>query len=137
MRTCLGSTARCWRKGLRRLCPQVRRKARPTNNFSHRSAVRRPGTDHPGSTPASNSPIASAELASCEHIPTRFESTMDETGGANVSVGQFFVMSGFAGLRVLALESRRASEIEELIATYGGKPVVAPALREVPLDSNT
>jgi uroporphyrinogen-III synthase len=46
-------------------------------------------------------------------------------------------MSGFEGLRVLALESRRASELAKLISNYGGQPVVAPAMREVPLDSNT
>src|SRR2546430_11830477 len=46
-------------------------------------------------------------------------------------------MSDFAGLRVLALESRRAAELAKLISTYGGKPVVAPAMREVPLESNT
>src|SRR6266851_2927927 len=45
-------------------------------------------------------------------------------------------MSGFAGLRVLALESRRGPELAKLIATYGGEPVVAPAMREVPLESN-
>ena len=45
-------------------------------------------------------------------------------------------MSGFAGLRVLALESRRAAELSKLIATFGGMPVVAPAMREVPLESN-
>ena len=46
------------------------------------------------------------------------------------------VMSGFAGLRVLALESRRAAELSKLISTYGGQPVVAPSMREVPLESN-
>ena len=46
-------------------------------------------------------------------------------------------MSGFDGLRVLALESRRAAELAKLISTYGGEPVVAPAMREVPLESNT
>ena len=46
-------------------------------------------------------------------------------------------MSGLDGLRVLALESRRAAELAKLISTYGGKPVVAPAMREVPLESNT
>jgi len=45
-------------------------------------------------------------------------------------------MSGFDGLRVLALESRRAAEIAKLIATYGGQPTVAPSMREVPLESN-
>ena len=37
---------------------------------------------------------------------------------------------------MLALESRRAREIGALITTYGGQPIVAPALREVPLSSN-
>jgi uroporphyrinogen-III synthase len=42
----------------------------------------------------------------------------------------------FHGLCVLSLESRRATEIAALISTFGGQPLVAPALREVPLDSN-
>jgi uroporphyrinogen-III synthase len=44
---------------------------------------------------------------------------------------------GFAGLRVLSLESRRATEMGKLIATYGGQPIIAPSMREVPLESNT
>lgn len=46
-------------------------------------------------------------------------------------------MSDFAGLRVLALESRRGAELAKLISNYGGEAVVAPGMREVPLDSNT
>jgi uroporphyrinogen-III synthase len=46
-------------------------------------------------------------------------------------------VSNFDGIRVLALESRRAREMATLIATYGGRPLVAPAMREIPLDSNT
>lgn len=42
----------------------------------------------------------------------------------------------FEGLRVLALENRRATEIAKLIRTYGGEPKVASAMREVPLESN-
>jgi len=42
----------------------------------------------------------------------------------------------FDGLRVLALESRRAREIAKLITNLGGVPIVAPSVREVPLDSN-
>src|SRR5258706_9337681 len=42
----------------------------------------------------------------------------------------------FDGLRVLSLESRRASEIERLIRTQGGVPFVAPSMREVPLENN-
>ena len=44
---------------------------------------------------------------------------------------------GLAGLRVIAFESRRAQEIEKLIANYGGKATVAPSMREVPLQDNT
>ena len=44
---------------------------------------------------------------------------------------------GFAGLRVLSLESRRANELAKLISNYGGEPIVAPSMREVPLESNT
>ena len=44
--------------------------------------------------------------------------------------------NGFAGLRVLSLESRRAPEMTKLIATYGGDALVAPSMREVPLESN-
>jgi uroporphyrinogen-III synthase len=44
--------------------------------------------------------------------------------------------ASFEKVRVLALESRRANEIATLIARYGGSPIVAPALREVPLESN-
>ena len=43
----------------------------------------------------------------------------------------------FAGLRVLSLESRRATEMAKLIETYGGAAIVAPSMREVPLESNT
>ena len=44
---------------------------------------------------------------------------------------------GFAGLRVLSLESRRATEMAKLIETYGGAAIVAPSMREVPLETNT
>lgn len=38
---------------------------------------------------------------------------------------------------MLSLESRRAREVEKLIRTYSGEPLVVPAMRELPLDSNT
>ena len=44
---------------------------------------------------------------------------------------------GFAGLRVLSLESRRGPEMAKLIATHGGQATVAPSMREVPLERNT
>ena len=37
---------------------------------------------------------------------------------------------------VLTLESRRAVEMAKLISNYDGEPVVAPSMREVPLESN-
>jgi len=42
-----------------------------------------------------------------------------------------------AGLRVIAFESRRATEIAELIRRQGGDPFVAPSMREAPLENNT
>jgi uroporphyrinogen-III synthase len=47
------------------------------------------------------------------------------------------VTPSFGGLRVLTLESRRSSEMAALVSNYGGQPLSAPALREVPLDTNT
>jgi uroporphyrinogen-III synthase len=44
--------------------------------------------------------------------------------------------ASFNGLRVLTLESRRAPEMAALITSYGGRAITAPALREVPLESN-
>jgi uroporphyrinogen decarboxylase len=43
----------------------------------------------------------------------------------------------FAGLRVAALESRNAAEMERLIEKFGGKPFVSPSMREVPLEKNS
>jgi len=42
----------------------------------------------------------------------------------------------FEGRRVLSLESRRSTELAHLIETYGGLPLSAPAVREVPLAEN-
>lgn len=44
--------------------------------------------------------------------------------------------STFEGLCVLALESRRAREMAKLIANFDGVPMVAPSVREIPLESN-
>jgi len=43
----------------------------------------------------------------------------------------------FQDLRVLLFESRRAREIASLVLSYGGQPISAPSMREVPLESNT
>ena len=37
------------------------------------------------------------------------------------------------GLRVVSFESRRSAEMAELIRNYGGEPIAAPSMREVPL----
>ncbi|HKD69300.1 MAG TPA: uroporphyrinogen decarboxylase [Candidatus Binataceae bacterium] len=44
--------------------------------------------------------------------------------------------SGFAGLRVVAFESRMAQEASGLIERHGGVAIVAPSMREVPLGEN-
>ena len=44
--------------------------------------------------------------------------------------------ANFEALRVLSLEARRSVEAAKLIRTYGGEPLSAPAMRELPLDSN-
>jgi uroporphyrinogen-III synthase len=45
-------------------------------------------------------------------------------------------VANFHGLTVLTLENRRGQEMSRLIETYGGRPLHAPAMREVPLSSN-
>jgi uroporphyrinogen-III synthase len=42
----------------------------------------------------------------------------------------------FSGMRVLALESRRAAEMARLIRNQQGEPIVAPSMREAPLEQN-
>jgi uroporphyrinogen-III synthase len=42
----------------------------------------------------------------------------------------------FDGLRVVSFESRRATEMAELIRRQGGNPFVAPSMREVPIETN-
>lgn len=44
--------------------------------------------------------------------------------------------TNFNGIRVLSLESRRAVEAGKLIRTYGGEPLTAPAMREIPINSD-
>ena len=43
---------------------------------------------------------------------------------------------GFAGLRIAAFESRMAEEMSRLIERYGGQPLVAPSMQEIPLQDN-
>lgn len=44
--------------------------------------------------------------------------------------------SSFDGLRIVSFESRMAREMTRLIEHYGGRPLVAPALREIPIKDN-
>ena len=44
--------------------------------------------------------------------------------------------SSLKGLRIVSFESRRAAEMAELIRNYGGEPLIAPSMREVPLGEN-
>lgn len=46
------------------------------------------------------------------------------------------VAANFNGIRVLSLESRRAVEASKLVRTYGGEPLTAPAMREIPMSSD-
>jgi uroporphyrinogen-III synthase len=43
---------------------------------------------------------------------------------------------GFAGLRILSLESRRAEEMGVLLRKQGGEVFIAPSMREVPIADN-
>lgn len=52
------------------------------------------------------------------------------------SPDQQITKSHFGGLRVAAFESRMAQEMTRLIARYGGQPLVAPSIREIPLEDN-
>jgi len=45
--------------------------------------------------------------------------------------------AGFGGLRVVAFESRLAEQMAQLIERHGGRPLVAPSMREVPLERNS
>jgi len=44
--------------------------------------------------------------------------------------------AGFNGLTVASFENRMAAEMTGLIERYGGRPMVTPAIREVPLEDN-
>src|SRR5258707_203361 len=42
----------------------------------------------------------------------------------------------FAGLKVVAFESRRAAEMAQLIRKQEGEPIIAPSMREAPIERN-
>lgn len=42
----------------------------------------------------------------------------------------------FDGLAVAALESRKADDMQRMIAKFGGRPFVSPSMREIPIEEN-
>jgi uroporphyrinogen-III synthase len=72
--------------------------------------------------------------------PAEFRATNGHIPAENVMIlamNRSDATASLAGLRVLSLESRRAAEMAKLIGNYGGEAIVAPSMREVPLESNT
>src|SRR3954468_7112678 len=43
---------------------------------------------------------------------------------------------GFKGLRVVSFESRKSDQMADLIRRNGGEAILAPSMREVPLEDN-
>src|SRR5258708_34351936 len=46
------------------------------------------------------------------------------------------ITPGFGGLRVVAVERRMAAEVATMIERRGGIAIIAPSMREVPLEDN-
>ena len=47
------------------------------------------------------------------------------------------LQTALKGLKVVSFESRRGREMAALIERYGGEPIVAPSMRELPLEENS
>ena len=47
-----------------------------------------------------------------------------------------YASAGFENLQVVAFENRKGKEIAALILKQGGIPIIAPAMREIPLEEN-
>lgn len=58
------------------------------------------------------------------------------TAAAKTVHGRRVERSALSGRVVLSFESRRATEMAELIRRHGGKPLAAPSMREVPLEND-
>src|SRR5882672_1402507 len=56
--------------------------------------------------------------------------------GGRMKTGAGRTERGFDGLLVGAFESRLAAEMSRLIEAHGGRPMVAPSMREIPLEEN-
>jgi uroporphyrinogen-III synthase len=78
-------------------------------------------------------------VAACSTEDGKFQDHRHVIVGLTVQQGireTAVAAKGFEGRRVLSLESRRSTELARLIETYGGIPLSAPAMREVPLKEN-
>lgn len=79
-------------------------------------------------------PLASAKVPDLAEAATdRVRTIWEQRAGRP---GRSRPAASLGGRRVLTLESRRSPELALLVMNYGGTPVVAPAVREVPLESN-
>lgn len=58
------------------------------------------------------------------------------TPNGSGEAGEAPTTRAFSGLRVVAFESRRAVETARLIESAGGIPIVAPSMRELPIEEN-
>src|SRR2546428_8881683 len=58
-------------------------------------------------------------------------------GKGRIAMSPENVNRGLAGLRLLSLESRRADQMARLIENHGGVGLVAPSMREIPLEDNS
>ncbi|HLX36405.1 MAG TPA: uroporphyrinogen decarboxylase [Candidatus Binataceae bacterium] len=56
--------------------------------------------------------------------------------GTELEIHQQDESANFRGLRVVAFESRMAAETAKMIERLGGRAIIAPAMREVPLEDN-
>lgn len=65
--------------------------------------------------------------------PNRNTATARESGTTGVANLKSMPLDG---LRVISFESRRSNEMAELIRRQGGAALVAPAVREVPIEDN-
>jgi uroporphyrinogen-III synthase len=77
---------------------------------------------------------------SCRSVPAGDKTIPDELraiwAGRAARPGRSEPAATLGGRRVLTLESRRSPELALLVMNYGGTPILAPSLSEVPLASN-
>ncbi len=62
--------------------------------------------------------------------------TVDDKSPTDESLSGASGGASLAGLAIAALESRRAADMQRLIAKFGGTPFVSPSMREIPIAEN-